>query len=156
MSDMTPMEASRSRRRVTRAMRRFSSEDWHASHALSTVTGSYIITEDGRPVGVTRSLDDLRAALGEVSYDQASKVRVTLVDPEEWGGDDITHLIAQDWFNGFESYEDWSADEGRKNGFVEFWFDEWSGVEAADYDRRYRKMQAARPAETRTLERMGI
>lgn len=117
-----------------------------AGHKLSTTTGVYVITEEGKPSSVALTIESLREQLEAFVYDRAIKARVFLTGVEQHGSDDLTHLIFQEWVDGYETWESWVEEHGHNgkcgNGFVEFWFGEFSAVHQRDYLRRYTAMRA--------------
>jgi hypothetical protein len=110
------------------------------TNKLSTVEGVYVIAQSGKVIAVASSFDHLKECIEHVTYCEAYKLRISLCSLTDGDADDITHLIFWDMFHPdsrfeYRSYEDWAEDHGR-NGFVEFWADEWGRVENEDVKRR--------------------
>jgi hypothetical protein len=114
------------------------------SHPLSDVRGVYVVAQSGWVSAVYAGFDHLSEALADLDYATAAATRISLCSLTDADADDITHLLGQDMFAGFESYLDWARDNGR-NGFAAFWFDQFGAAERRDIERRRAARQQGAP-----------
>lgn len=109
-------------------------KDAMISHPLSSVYGSYVITQDGAPMMVTADPALLFEMLEDLTYADAARVRIILLSSEEWAQDDITDFV---WEAMAEHYagttlalpadwDEWVENIGHPSlGFIQFGYDEF-------------------------------
>lgn len=124
-------------------------KDAMVTHSLSTVYGSYCITQDGAPMMVTADTAFLFQSLEGLSYGDAARVRVILLSSEEWAQDDITAFVWEAMAEAYagttlpDDWDHWREVIGdRPNGFIQFGYDEFN----PNQERAKRKAEDAKRA----------
>lgn len=94
------------------------------THKLSLVQGVFVIAQKGKPVAYCPSMKLVNEWLDSASYEEAKAISISLLSIEDFAADDITHVIADDLMGDYQSYADFSEDQGYVFPWLEFWFDE--------------------------------
>lgn len=116
------------------------------THPLSSVYGSYVITQDGAPVHVTANAEYLYQQLEGLSYADAARVRVLIVSSEDWATDDITEFVWEVMAEHYagttnlpRDWDEWVETIGHPSlGFIQFGYDEFN----PNQERTKRKAKA--------------